>query len=103
MKMFFFGPNDAIMPDMAELQTDTDATILNRLIAPSKGGLCQEAANALLRLEFPDADIARMNDLAEKNRGGSLSPTERERAKNRNPTVPPSSGRLGRSFSVARR
>ncbi len=63
---------------MAELETDTESTILTRLIAPKTGNLGSEAAKALLGLSFPDSDIARMNELAAKNRVGSLSASERE-------------------------
>ena len=52
-----------------------EAAILNRLIRPSEK-LSQAAARALLRLNFDEADRARMHELAIKNQADELTPKE---------------------------
>jgi hypothetical protein len=60
-------------------QTATsDVTILGRVLANGKGRLSATMARHLLRVRFDETDIARMNDLAERNQEGLLSPAERE-------------------------
>ena len=61
-----------------EKTTDNDVAILGRVLANGKGGLSATMARHLLRLRFSDEDIARMNDLAERNQDGLLSAAERE-------------------------
>lgn len=43
-----------------------------------KNTISPEGAKALLKLQFTPKAISRMNELAEKNRLGILSPAERE-------------------------
>ena len=54
---------------MAEIVTQNETEILSRVIAPRDGKLTVEVANSLLSLRFPDCNIDRMNELAEKNGG----------------------------------
>jgi hypothetical protein len=56
----------------------TDAQIWSRIIPPDENLLTPEAAESLLRLKFAENDIARMNDLAQKNQEGLLTEEERE-------------------------
>jgi hypothetical protein len=63
---------------MSETATlDTEGQILEQVIEPDSAGISPEAAQALLRLRFNAAAVARMNELAEKNRQGTLAPPER--------------------------
>lgn len=54
----------------------SEAAILSRLIRPEKGGLNREAADSILAISFPAADMERMNALAERARQGELSAEE---------------------------
>ena len=63
-----------IMSETATL--DTESEILEQVIE-SDTGMSAEAAQALLRFQFNAAAVARMNELAEKNRQGAISPPER--------------------------
>jgi len=54
-----------------------DVAILGRVLANGKGRLSTTTARHLLKVRFSDADIARMNDLAERNQQGLLTPAER--------------------------
>lgn len=58
--------------------TASSSAILDRLIEPAKPGLSPEAAHTILGLRFGLSDVDRMNELAEKNRRGSLSPEEND-------------------------
>lgn len=58
--------------NLAEL----DAVVAKRSKASAKRPLTAAAAEEILRLEFAAADIDRMNELAERNRRGLLSPAE---------------------------
>jgi len=63
---------------MSETTTlDTESEILEQVIEPDTAGMSPEAAQALLRLRFNTAAIARMNELADKNHQGTISPSER--------------------------
>jgi hypothetical protein len=64
---------------MSELGTVTTETeILEQVIEPNGTGMSAEAAKALLGFRFNDSAVARrINELAEKNRQGTLTPTER--------------------------
>jgi hypothetical protein len=63
---------------MSETATpDTESEILEQVIDPGSNGMTPEAAQALLRFQFSPAAITRMNELAEKNRQGSIAPSER--------------------------
>jgi hypothetical protein len=56
--------------------------ILSQVINPQQSGLAPEVARAILDLRFgPDA-LGRMNELAEKNRLGTLTPSERRLLEN---------------------
>ena len=57
--------------------SSTDAAILTRLIHPEKDDLPDEAARALLRLDFDRTDLDRIHELATKNQDDQLSPAER--------------------------
>lgn len=63
---------------MSTIETQHEMTILTRVIAPSDGSLNDEVATSLLALRFPESDVERMNELAEKNRQNEVSDEERE-------------------------
>ena len=56
--------------------------IMNDMVSPDLGDLSPEAVNALLALRFKPAATERMNELAEKNRGATISAAEREEMEN---------------------
>jgi len=56
----------------------TESDIFTRLIHPDDGNLPQDVSRLLLDLNFSPDDMARMNELAEKNRLGILSATEQQ-------------------------
>lgn len=60
------------------MTTNTGAAILNRLIDPETDDLSSEAARSLLRLDFPEADHARMSELSAKAQSAALADDERE-------------------------
>ena len=64
-----------IMSETATL--DTESEILEQVIESDTAGMSPEAAQALLRFRFNTAAVARMNELAEKNRQGTIAPSER--------------------------
>lgn len=53
-----------------------EAEILSRLIRPENPDFTPDAARSILNIRFDEADKARMNELAEKARGGVLSESE---------------------------
>ncbi|SRR5260370_25071835 len=55
----------------------TEAEVLNQLITDQQAGFSEEAARAILSLRFGPAAINRMNELAERNRQGTLSEADR--------------------------
>jgi hypothetical protein len=55
----------------------TEAQIWTRIMQPDESLLTPAAAESLLRLKFAEQDIARMNDLAQKNQEGLLTEEER--------------------------
>ena len=55
----------------------TEADILAHVISPDQPSLPPESARAILELKFDQTALARMNDLAEKNRADTLSEAER--------------------------
>lgn len=57
--------------------TITESEVLNQLVTDEQPGFSKEAARAILSLRFGPAAIKRMNELAEKNRQGTLSETDR--------------------------
>jgi hypothetical protein len=56
--------------------------ILRRVVDRKDVALSVEAARAILRLDYDDADRKRMNELAAKNRGGGLTAAEEEELDN---------------------
>jgi len=61
---------------MSMVVENSFAEVWERIIQPNEADLSPEAARYLLSLKFADADRARMNELAEKARAGSLTPEE---------------------------
>lgn len=55
----------------------TEAALWGRVLEPADPGRSPEAARFLLRLRFPDEDVARMHELAAKARDGDLTTSER--------------------------
>jgi hypothetical protein len=55
----------------------SESEILEQVIEPDTPGMSPEAAQALLRFRFKNAAVERMNELAEKNRQGTIGPSER--------------------------
>lgn len=55
----------------------TEAEILTAVVGPDKPDLPAESARAILELRFGQPAIDRLNELAEKNRQGTLSEMER--------------------------
>jgi hypothetical protein len=56
---------------------ETESEILEQVIEPDTAGMSPEAAQALLRFQFKTAAVAHINELAEKNRQGTIAPSER--------------------------
>jgi hypothetical protein len=56
---------------------ETANSILGRLINPDKGGLPKGAAESILRIAFPEDDQLRIQELADRNTEGQLTPDER--------------------------
>ena len=54
----------------------SEMSILRRIVNPDQPYLSKDAAREFLRLGFSPADRQRMDQLAEKNRAGTLTPTE---------------------------
>jgi hypothetical protein len=59
------------------LACNSEAVIWSRVIEPDNNGLSPDAARSILALTFSERDKARMNELAEKNQEGLLTPEER--------------------------
>jgi hypothetical protein len=59
-------------------KTPSEADILNEMVSLDLGNLPPEGAKALLGLQFKPTAIARVNELAEKNRLAAISPGEKE-------------------------
>jgi hypothetical protein len=83
--------------DTATLETESD--ILLQVIQSDTAGLSPEAAQALLGFRFNTAAVARMNELAEKNREGTIAPSER--ARRQLPQLGPRQGSLRFGFRLA--
>jgi uncharacterized protein YnzC (UPF0291/DUF896 family) len=62
---------------MKPAQAVTETEILKDVVAPDEPDLSPESARAILQLRFRQRAIDRMNELAEKNRQGSLTDAER--------------------------
>ena len=63
---------------MSDVQIPSESDILSRVILPTEGSLPEQAAQAILRLAFPEHDIDRMNELASMNRQGKVTDAERD-------------------------
>ena len=63
---------------VVDTKANDEVSMLGRLLANGAGRLSATVARHLLRLRFGKEDIARMNDLAERNQKGRLSRAERE-------------------------
>jgi hypothetical protein len=58
--------------------TLTEAHILEQVVMSDRAGMSPESARAILDLRFDPSALSRMNELAEKNRRGTLTESERE-------------------------
>lgn len=56
----------------------SDGSIWQRIIRPERDDLTRPGAEALLKLHFDDADLARMHELAQKDQDGDASDQERD-------------------------
>ena len=59
------------------LESTTESDILSRVIDADEDALPPAAARALLRWRFPQPDVDRMQELADRNTEGDLLPEER--------------------------
>ena len=64
------------MATQQHTESSTEAAILSRLIHPERDDLTNEAAQALLRMDFERQDLDRIHDLITRNQSDALSPTE---------------------------
>jgi uncharacterized protein YnzC (UPF0291/DUF896 family) len=55
---------------------DAELSIITRLVAPERAAFPPEVARAILTLSFPQEDVDRMNELADKSQEGDLTPQE---------------------------
>ena len=55
-----------------------EAKVFQRMIAPEKAGIPTEAARFVVSLRFHPNDIARINELSEVARAGTLSSAEQD-------------------------
>ena len=55
---------------------DTIVSILQRLIEAGDGALSPAAAKSILQIQFPEADQARVRELAARSAQGILTPEE---------------------------
>lgn len=55
---------------------NSETTILSRVIEPRRGTWSKEAAESILKFDFPASDLRRMNSLAGKARQGELTAEE---------------------------
>jgi hypothetical protein len=58
--------------------TPTEAHILEQVVMSDQRGMSPESARAILDLRFDPSALGRMNELAEKNRQGTLTESERQ-------------------------
>lgn len=66
----------------ATLEPATESDILSRVIDADDETLSPEVARALLRWRFRQPDVDRMQELADRNTEGDLSPEERRDLEN---------------------
>jgi hypothetical protein len=58
------------------MTSNTETAILERVLDPNKDDMSPEMVRYILGMDFPPADVARMDELAEKARDGTLSAPE---------------------------
>jgi hypothetical protein len=63
---------------MSESSTVTESDIFAEVIPSAEEGLAPEVARSLLQWRFTERAVQRMNELAERNRQGTISTSERE-------------------------
>ncbi len=63
------------MSENAVLETESE--ILDQVLELDTTGMSPEVAQALLRVRLSPVAIARLNELAETNRKGTIAPSER--------------------------
>jgi hypothetical protein len=63
---------------MGSMSGDTTISIFRRLIDSTDRDLSTAAAEAVLHIQFTDADQTRLGELASKSTGGTLTPQEAE-------------------------
>jgi uncharacterized protein YnzC (UPF0291/DUF896 family) len=66
----------------SRIDSSSDAAILSRLIRPDDDNLPPPAAEAWLAIQFEQADLERMQELAEKNQNARLTPREKKEQEN---------------------
>ncbi|MDB5306767.1 MAG: hypothetical protein JWO38_969 [Gemmataceae bacterium] len=71
-----------------------EAVLLRRVLEPGKPFLTPAAAKAIVGLDFPDDDKARLKELAGKARAGGLSAAEQQEVE--------AYGRVGSLLSILR-
>lgn len=59
------------------IESRTEAAILTRMVHPERDDLPAEAATALLRVDFEQADLDRLHELVTKNQDDALTAVER--------------------------
>ena len=58
------------------MRGDSMISILSRLIDPTRGDFSRAAAEAVLAINFPDADLKRVSELSDKSNAGTLTADE---------------------------
>jgi hypothetical protein len=61
---------------MSAIAENSEAAIWERVVNPEAGDLAREAAESLLRIQLPEPDRQRVNELAERARLGTLTALE---------------------------
>ncbi len=67
---------------IAQARKTSEIAIFSRLIKADGDEMSRELARYILTLGFDEEDQARMDDLADRNQGGSLSSEEQEELQN---------------------
>jgi hypothetical protein len=66
------------MKTTTESTTESEVSILTRILDNEEGELPEEVARYILSLKISDRDKARMHDLATRNREDALTPAEKK-------------------------
>lgn len=61
-----------------QIPTNTEATILGRVLSDGRQELPPDLAEYLLSVAFSEEDRSRMHELAERNQAGTLSAQEKD-------------------------